>query len=201
MVITAFTHVVTKSIYLVTLVLWLLPLFRQANGKFFYYFYCLAISQSAALILYYFFKLPVYFAYAPLSYLITLTVFGCKTKLKRGLLLINTTLLIIVTFWQHSYASHLAAFYHILLLGYFMALFMKKYFTRDIIHLYILMLVVYEFSTTLLFSLRFVRTRINIAFSTILALFEVLICVFFIVYSFKDSPRIYLPRQKKSDFV
>lgn len=197
----ALSNVIGNYIFILTLFLWLLPLFRQVNGKFFYYFYILAISQSMVIIAYYFWKLPTFYTFTTFSYLLTISAFGHNKIWKKNLLLLNTILLIIVLVFQKNHAQYVAACYHIQILGFFIALFIKKYFTRDVIYLYIFMLVVYEFSTTIMFSLKFVHSRINVVFGNILSLFEVLICVFFIVYSFKSSPKIYLPRQKKSELA
>ncbi len=197
----ALTNIIPKSVFFSTLILWLLPLFRQANDKFFYYFCILAISEPITLILYYFWKVPIYGVFLPASFLLMLSIIGWNATWEKILWTVNTLLLIIVILLFQNLIFHLTAFYHIILLGYFIALFLKKYFTRDIINLYILMLVVYEFATTIMFSLKFVRTRMNIAFSSILSLFEILICIFFIFYSYKNSPKIHLLSQKKHTSV
>jgi hypothetical protein len=195
-IIFALANLVGDSIYLLTLFLWLLPLFRQAKGRFFYYFFILAVSQSIVLIFYYFWKLPPFYIFTIFSYLLSFTIFGYDKLWKKNLLILNTILLLVVLIHLHNYANYVAALYHIQLLGYFIALFLKKYFTHDIIHIYICLLVVYEFSTILMFSLRFVHSRINVIFANILSLFELFICVFFIVYDFNNSPKIRLSRQR-----
>ncbi len=194
----AISNVVGNSIYILALFLWLLPLFRQANERFFYYFYILAISQSVAIIVYYFWKLHPNYVFTTASYLLTLTIFRYNKMWQKNLLVLNSILFMVGLANQHNYASYVGAFYHVQMLGFFIALFIKKYFTRDIIYLYIFMLVVYEFSTTIMFSLKFVHSRINVLFANMLSLFEIFICAFFIAYNFRNSPKIYLSRQKKS---
>jgi hypothetical protein len=186
----ALQHVIQRVVYIFTQFLWMAPPFKQARGQFFYYFFLLAISEPIGSALYFFWKTPPFYTYTTASFLLILSVFNYKDKWGKEIILINTLLFVLVIIFFQKYAFHTAALFHLFLLGYFMTLFLKKYFMRGVIYIYLLMLVMFEFATVLMFSLRFVRTNVNIAFSYFLSLFEIFICLFFIFYNFKDSPRV-----------
>ena len=183
-------HLFPRVVYIFTQFLWMAPPFKQARGHFFYYFFLLAISEPIGSSLYFFWKIPAYYPYTTASFLLILSVFRYKDKWGKEIILINALLFALVIIFFQKYAFHTAALFHLLLLGYFMTLFLRKYFMRGVIYIYLLMLVMFEFATVLMFSLRFVRTNANIAFSYLLSLFEIFICIFFIIYNFKNSPRI-----------
>ena len=177
-------------IFYITQFFWLIPPFKQVRSHFFYYFFILAISEPVCSILYYWGKVPVFYSFTASSFLLTLTVFKFKGAFGKSIIITNSALFVLAFFFIHKFAYHIDAIFHLIILANFIAIFIRKLFTRHTINFYLLILVIYEFSTTTMFVLKLVHTRINMAFSGILAIFEVFVCLFFVIYTYKSSPKI-----------
>jgi hypothetical protein len=188
----AIQHIVPKMIFFVSQIFWLIPPFKQVRGHFFYYFFILAISEPVCNILYHFAKVPVLYPFTASSFLLMLTIFKFKGTKGKSIIILNTILFILAFFFIQKFAYHIDAIFHLMILANFITIFIKKLFTRQTVNFYLLILIIYEFSTTTMFVLKLAHTKINVAFGGILAIFEMFVCLFFVVYSYKNSPKIRL---------
>jgi hypothetical protein len=189
-------HFVTRLIIYFNILLWLLPPLKQFKGGYFIYFIILAITDPIAQLIYILFKINPNYLYAPSSAVLLLSALYYINKPKRKIIISYFTFLTIITtiillFRNIKLEMILMIFIHISVCLFFIYRFMEKYFNRNILYVYLLVLIFYEFTVVMkLFVYLFdIQSGLTFLYST--DFLEFFICFYFIFFNFKNGGKIH----------
>jgi hypothetical protein len=188
------TNFVSKLIFYFNFFIWFLPPFRQLKGGFFLYFLILALTDPVGYLLFFIFKIPPFYFYAPSSFLLLLVVLWYCHVLKPGIILFNSFIAFgsAVLFFIYNDVRLLIllmAFLQFEIFFNFILYLIRKLFYRNILYSYLLFLILYEF-TVIIKSILFVfKINTSVLLIYLLNAFEIMICIYFIIFNFKTGPR------------
>ena len=188
------SNIVQKLIFYINFILWLLPPFRQYKGGFLLYFSILAITEPVSYLLYFVLKIePIYF-YALSSLALLITALWYTKSLQSRIMIINIVLssigiILFFIFKDMRLILFLIAYLQLIIFLLFFVYTMKKLFYRNIMYSYLLFIVFYELTVTVKFFLWILNIKTGLFLFYLLNVVEVFICVYFIIFNFKTSPR------------
>ena len=190
-------NILSRLLFYINFIIWLVPPFRQYKGGFFFYFLILALTDIFGILIFYSFGISSPYFYAPSSFALFLISLYYLQYIKPGLILSNILIFILgsalfLVFNNLRILISLMALFHFQTFCLFIIYFVRKLFVRNILYTYFLFLIFYEF-TVIVKSLSYVLDiKTGLTIIHILNILEVLICLYFIIYNQKTNPRIYL---------
>jgi hypothetical protein len=188
-------YFITKLIFYFNFVIWMIPPFRQHKYGFFLFFLINAITDPAGYLIYYIFHINPISCYALFSFLAFISILYYTNSLKTWLIIFNTIILLVGVALFFVYKDiriiiSLSAWFQINLIFTIIIYMAKKFFLRNILYSYFLIFILYEFTFIIKSFIFIFNTKGAIPFIYMLNIMEVFICIYFIVYNIKTSPKI-----------
>ena len=177
-----------------SILVWLLPPFRQLKGGYFLYFLILGYSDPLALFLGWIFKLNLEYTHLVIAFLLTITVLFYNNNLNLkwiGSLFLLLILSILKVGVENRYFYFVI--FHIIIYLQILIPSIKEFYLKHQINLYFTVLLIYELTTILKFVAVIYNYFSGVYLFYLSAVFEMFIALFFIFYNLQNSPHIKLP--------
>jgi hypothetical protein len=190
-----------KIIVYISILIWLLPPFRQIKGGYFLYFLILGYSDPLTLFFLWHLKLNPIYTHLIIALALTISIFY-YTKILKIRWVVFLVLLFVLSLWlcdKNTLFIPIAIF-RILIVWQLFVSSANEILLKHKINLYLSVLIFYELTSIL----KYIAVEINYTngiymFYLTLA-FEMIICVFFIFYNLENSPLIKLPFSNKYEY-
>jgi hypothetical protein len=189
-----------KFIVYFSILIWLLPPFRQLKGGYFLYFLILGYSDPLALFLGWIFQLNVEYIQLITAFLLTISILFYNNNLNLKWIA-ALLLLLMLSVWKVGVDKRYFYFiiFHIIIYLQILIPSIKEFYLKQRINIYFTVLLIYELTTIL----KFVAVAYNyfpgIYLFYISVVFELVIGIFFIFYNLQNSPLIKLPARLTED--
>jgi hypothetical protein len=183
-----------KIIVYISILVWLLPPFKQLKGGFFLYFLILGYSDPLALLLGWLFKLNSYYLHLIVAFLLALSILYYNKNLNIKWIGSLTLILILSLLFETKSTFVLSIIiFRIFVIVQIFIIFIKEFFLNRNINFYFSILLLYELTTLLKYTAVAINYTTGIYMFFLSLAFEILIGIFFIFYNIQNSPRIKLP--------
>jgi hypothetical protein len=188
-------HIITKLIVYFNILMWLLPPLKQFKGGYFFYFVILALTDPLANIQFALTKLSPFYFYGPASAVLLLSSLYYihklnKSSLKYYLLLFLVCTMLVLLYRNLKTELILLILIHSNISLFFIYRFYEKYFYRNIMYVYLLVLIFYEFTIVLKLFVFLFDVKTGAIFMYSMDILEFFICFYFIFFNFKNSGKI-----------
>jgi len=183
-----------KFILYFSIIVWLLPPFRQLKGGYFLYFLILGYSDPLVLLLGWTFKLNVEYTHLITAFLLTISILYYNKNLNLKWIA-ALLLLIMLSFWKVGVENRYFYFiiFHIIILIQILIPSVKEFYQAHRINIYFSVLLVYELTTILKFVDVIYNYYSGVYLFYISAVFGMFIALFFIFFNLQNGPLIKLP--------
>ena len=173
---------IEKIIVYISTFFWLFPPFRQYNGRYFYYFLILALSDPLALINYSFIGISHHFIHS-IAGLLLLYSFDSIEYLKKYLL---ANIIFILAFFLFLFLLdnllYVILTLHLLILYRFIRLSLLNTFNKNELNIFLLVLVFYEISAIVNLIVFISKTNLGVVFYYLTLSFQILVAIFFTIF-------------------
>ena len=190
-----------KILIYISILIWLLPPFRQLKGGYFLYFLILGYSDPLALLLLKFIKLNANYTHLIVAFLLAISIlyYAKNLNVKWGIILFLFLILsLFINIREIRYFSIIS--FHGLILSQLLILSIKEFYQESKINLYYFVLLVYELATIFKYIAFVYNYTSGVYYFYLSAAFEMLICIYFIFFNFQNSPYIKAQFASKKDF-
>lgn len=174
----------------VSIVFWILPVFRQYKEDYFYFFLVIAITDPIAGFCYYLKIIPITVVHSVSSLLLFYSIDIANNKLLENKVF---NLILFVSFCFVLLAGIdrylVIAILHSFVLVKFIKISAIKMHYSGKINLFYLVFILYELSIVVKMSFAITRTELGNLYYTITLAFEMLIAIFFTIYR-ENNPKI-----------
>lgn len=165
---------------------WLLPPFRQFREKYFIYFLILAFTDAVVTSLYLGIKIviPNNLFYTVSSFLLYVTLFGKDELVKKKFLLLGLVLLIVVgtTISNPKQRYIVLCLFHTMIMYEFLKRFALDYSMREVINIFVLLLVSYEITIVTKFVVSILDIRWGELYFDLMSIFEIFLALTFAIF-------------------
>ena len=183
-----------KIIINISILLWLLPPFKQLKGGYFLYFLTLGYSDPLALLLGWLFKISPNYTHLIIAFILLICILYYTNKLNYKWI-ISLFLLLILSLCSGNrdirYISIIII--HCLIFVQILIPTLLEFFNGHRINTYLSVLLVYELMTALKYAAFSFNYFSGVYFFYISLAFETVICIFFIFVNLNNTPLINLP--------
>lgn len=183
-----------KIIINISIIIWLLPPFRQIKGGYFLYFLILGYSDPLALIFLRFFKLDANYTHLIIAFLLTISILY-YTKNLNSKWIISLILFLILSIWKGNrdiiYLSIII--FNCLIFAQILIPSIKEFYQGHRINIYFTVLLIYELTTILKYTAFAYNYFSGVYLFYLSLVFEMFIALFFIFFNLHNSPHIKLP--------
>lgn len=183
-----------KIIINISIIIWLLPPFRQLKGGYFLYFLILGYSDPLALIFVRFFKLDANYIHLIIAFLLTISILY-YTKNLNSKWIISLILFLMLSIWKGNrdirYLSIII--FHCLIFTQILIPSIKEFYQGHRINIYFTVLLIYELTTILKYTAFAYNYFSGVYLFYLSLVFEMFIGIFFIFFNLLNSPHIKLP--------
>ena len=185
---------IAKFLVYFSILVWLLPPFRQIRGGYFLYFLALGFSDPFALIFLWLIKLNVEYVHLIIAFILAISILFYNKKLNINWT-IGLTLLLLVSIWRVGIDKQYFYFiiFHFIILMQIMISAVKEVYQKQRINIYFSILFIYELTTILKFIIYSYNYTSGIYMFYLSLVFEMIIGLFFIFYNLENTPIIKLP--------
>ncbi|MEJ5351555.1 MAG: hypothetical protein WHS65_08190 [Melioribacteraceae bacterium] len=182
-----------KTLYFISIIIWLFPPIRQWKNKLFSFFLILALADPVSIILSFMIKKYVYVYFTLISYLLLISLINYKVFLQRKYFfrIFIIVLISLLIFIQSKIV--LIVLLHFIISLIFIKEFIVKYVFDREMNLYYIMLIFYEFTVFLKFLNILLGFSNAVAFYIITTIFQIAFGLFFSIFR-EDKTRIALKR-------
>lgn len=190
-----------KIIINVSILIWLLPPFRQLKGGYFFYFLILGYSDPLALLLLKLLKLEIIYTHLVMGLFLLLAVmFYNKTIKTKWMILLIAFCIIGVSVGNRNFRYLSLILFHLLIFVQLLVPSIKEYFLKHRINLYFTLFLLYELLIILSTTGFAFNYTSGVYFFYLSLAFEMLIGIFFTFYNLVNTPLFKLPFVKKYDY-
>ena len=183
-----------KILAYISIIIWLLPPFRQLKGGYFLYFLILGYSDPLALIFLRFFKLDINYTHLIIAFLLTISILY-YTKNLNSKWIISLILFLILSIWKGNrdirYLSIII--FNCLIFAQILIPSIKEFYQGHRINIYFTVLLIYELTTILKYTAFAYNYFSGVYLFYLSLVFEMFIGLFFIFFNLHNSPHIKLP--------
>src|ERR1035437_1321480 len=189
-----------KFIVYFSILIWLLPPFRQLKGGYFLYFLILGYSDPLALFLGWIFKLNVEYIQLITTFLLTISILFYNNNLNLKWIAV-LLLLLMLSVWKVGVENRYSYFiiFHIIIYLQILIPSIKEFYLKHRINIYFTVLLVYELTTILKYVAVIFNYFSGVYLYYFSAVFEMFIALFFIFYNHQNSPQIKVPVRLTED--
>jgi len=183
----------SNTIFYLSILIWLLPPFRQYKTFFFSYFLVLGIADILVFFTTKFFEISSYDFYVIVSFCLFIALQEIEyLKIKKILFLVSGLIVIVLSFIKLGIGIHIfsLAFLHLLIIFRILYLFVMVVAQKQAINFFYLVLAFYEFTVLLKFSNYLFPLNVDArAYFYITTGFELLVGIFFTTFR-EDSRKL-----------
>ena len=183
-----------KVLVYISILIWLLPPFRQLKGGYFWYFLILGYSDPLALFFLWIFKLKVEYIHLIIAFLLTISVLFYNNNLNFKWI---AALFLLLIFSVRKVGVDNRYFYfiifHIIIFLQILIPSIKEFYVKHRINLYFTVLLIYELTTILKFVAFIYNYFSGVYLAYLSSVFEMVIALFFMFYTLQNSPQFKLP--------
>ena len=173
-----------------SIIAWLFPPFRQYKGRFFYYFYILAIADPIAYMFIYHWEINANLFLFSLSLLQFYTVFPNKSQLKNPYIITSALVLIIILGFLGTEIQYIGfLLVHISILVLFLKRTIVIIFEKYEINFFYIVLVFYELTLSTRCIGILLEIHSDYVFHYLVMIVQIFVAIFFTLYR-EDKPRI-----------
>lgn len=188
-------HLITKLIVYFNIIMWLLPPLKQFKGGYFFYFVILALTDPLTNILFKALNFNPFNIYIPSSAaLLLVSLYYTNLHSKKILMIYLTSFVMLyalmMTHGDIKLKILIIIFMHINICIIFIHRFYQKYFDRNILYVYLLVLIFYEFTVVMKMFVFLFDINTGVIFVYGMNILEVFICFYFIFFNFKNGGKI-----------
>jgi hypothetical protein len=189
-----------KIIVYFSILIWLLPPFRQIKGGYFLYFLILGYSDPLSLFLGWMFKVDNGYTQLITAFLLTISILFYNNNLNLKWIA-ALLLLLMLSFWKVGVENRYFYFiiFHIIILIQILIPSVKEFYQGHRINIYFSVLLVYELTTILKFVAVIYNYYSGVYLFYLSAVFGMFIALFFIFYNLQNSPLIKLSDRLTED--
>jgi hypothetical protein len=192
-------QIVFYILYLSMLV-WIIPPFRQFKEGYFFYFLILAVSDPLIGVLNYAFKVHAHTIHITAGLLLIYSVQYYKQnrsfKFNHKNFFFALVTLFAVVNGNIVFIKTVLLLIHLMLFYYFLQLLLNNAKEEEEIKIYHIVLLFYEASIILKVLNLIIGTATGIVYFYITTAFGMLVAIFFIIYNLKNSPAISLKKER-----
>lgn len=171
----------TIIIYISTF-FWLFPPFRQFKGRYFYYFFILALSDPVNLISVNLIGVPYHFIHSIAGLLLLYSINSIEYVKKY----LFANMFFILTFFLFLFLLdnllYLILTLHLLILYRFLRLSLLNTYSKSELNIFLFMLVFYEISVIVNLIVFISKTNLGVVFFYLTLLFQILVAIFFTIF-------------------
>jgi|ERR1035437_402415 hypothetical protein len=182
-----------KIIAYISILVWLLPPFKQLKGGYFLYFLISGYSDPLALLLGQVFKLDPYYTHLLIAFLLSISILFYSKKLNSKWIA-SLILLLMLSLWlgdKNTIFIPIIIFRFLIILQ-LLNSFANEFLLKQRINIYLSVLIFYEITIMLKYAAVGCNYSLGIYFYYLTSVFGMLICLFFIFYNLQNSPLIKL---------
>jgi hypothetical protein len=182
-----------KIIAYISILVWLLPPFRQLKGGYFLYFLISGYSDPLAILLGEVFRLNPYYTHLLIAFLLSISILFYSKKLNSKWIA-SLILLLILSLWlgnKNTIFIPIIIFRFLIILQLLIS-FSNEFLLKQRINIYLSVLIFYEITIILKYAAVGCNYSLGIYFYYLTSVFGMLICLFFIFYNLQNSPLIKL---------
>jgi hypothetical protein len=182
-----------KIILSISIILWLLPPFRQIKGGYFLFFLLLGYSDPLAEFMRWAFKLNSNYVHSVIALLICYTVLYYNKNLNYKWV-VPLLLILLFSFSLGNKEIRILTFigFQLIIFAQILITTTKEIYLKQRINIYFSVLLVYELSVILRYIALVNNYASGIYFFYLTGVFEMFICLFFIFNNLENSPVIKL---------
>jgi len=182
-----------KIIAYISILVWLLPPFKQLKGGYFLYFLISGYSDPLAILLGEVFRLNPYYTHLLIAFLLSISILFYSKKLNSKWIA-SLILLLILSLWlgnKNTIFIPIIIFRFLIILQLLIS-FSNEFLLKQRINIYLSVLIFYEITIILKYAAVGCNYSLGIYFYYLTSVFGMLICLFFIFYNLQNSPLIKL---------
>ena len=182
-----------KIIAYISILVWLLPPFKQLKGGYFLYFLISGYSDPLALLLGQVFRLDPYYTHLLIAFLLSISILFYSKKLNSKWIA-SLILLLMLSLWlgdKNTIFIPIIIFRFLIILQ-LLNSFTNEFLLKQRINIYLSVLTFYEITIMLKYAAVGCNYSLGIYFYYLTSVFGMLICLFFIFYNLQNSPLIKL---------
>ena len=182
-----------KIIAYISILVWLLPPFKQLKGGYFLYFLISGYSDPLALLLGQVFRLNPYYTHLLIAFLLSISILFYSKKLNSKWIA-SLILLLLLSLWlgnKNTIFIPIIIFRFLIILQLLIS-FSNEFLLKQRINIYLSVLIFYEITIILKYAAVGCNYSLGIYFYYLTSVFGMLICLFFIFYNLQNSPLIKL---------
>jgi hypothetical protein len=182
-----------RIIIYISILIWLIPPFKQLKGGYFLYFLILGYSDPLAIMLFRF-RIDVQFVHIITAFLVTISVLYYNKNLNLKWIA-ALFLLLGLSLWKAGVENRYLYFiiFHIIVYLQILIPSIKEFYLKHQINLYFTVLMIYELSTILKYIAVTYNYFTGIYLFYLTSVFEMFVALFFIFFNLQNSPNIKLP--------
>jgi hypothetical protein len=182
-----------RIIIYISILIWLIPPFKQLKGGYFLYFLILGYSDPLAIMLLRF-RIDVQFVHIITAFLVTISVLYYNKNLNLKWIA-ALFLLLGLSLWKAGVENRYLYFiiFHIIIYLQILIPSIKEFYLKHQINLYFTVLMIYELSTILKYIAVTYNYFTGIYLFYLTSVFEMFVALFFIFFNLQNSPNIKLP--------
>jgi len=179
---------VERIIIYISTFFWLFPPFRQFKGRYFYYFFILALSDPVNLLSVTLIGIPYYFIHS-IAGLLLLYSFDSIEYVKKYLI---ANIIFILSFFLFLFLLNNLLYViltlHLLILYRFIRQALINTYSKNELNIFLFLLVFYEISIVVKTIVFVSGTNLGIVFFYLTLLFEILVAIFYTIFREDSSP-------------
>ena len=182
-----------KIIAYISILVWLLPPFKQLKGGYFLYFLISGYSDPLVILLGEVFRLNPYYTHLLIAFLLSISILFYSKKLNSKWIA-SLILLLILSLWlgnKNTIFIPIIIFRFLIILQLLIS-FSNEFLLKQRINIYLSVLIFYEITIILKYAAVGCNYSLGIYFYYLTSVFGMLICLFFIFYNLQNSPLIKL---------
>jgi hypothetical protein len=183
-----------KIICYISILVWLLPPFRQYKGGYFLYFLIMGYSDPLTLTLGWIFKINANYTHLVIAFLLTISILFYNKNLNYKWIIALFLFLIFSIVKGDKEIRYLSIIiFHFIIFTQILIPSIKEFYIKQRINLYLTILSVYELTTIFKYTAFTYNYNSGVYFFYLSVAFELLIGLFFIFINLNNSPILKLP--------
>lgn len=182
-----------KIIAYISILVWLLPPFKQLKGGYFLYFLISGYSDPLVILLGEVFRLNPYYTHLLIAFLLSISILFYSKKINSKWIA-SLILLLMLSLWlgdKNTIFIPIIIFRFLIILQ-LLNSFANEFLLKQRINIYLSVLIFYEITIMLKYAAVGCNYSLGIYFYYLTSVFGMLICLFFIFYNLQNSPLIKL---------
>lgn len=192
--------VIAEIILILNVILWLLPPIRQYTGRYFLYFFILAISDPVNILLIKFLNVDPFKTHFVISLILLLIVINLGKRVPYYQLIISI-LVVIILFYQNNKIFEVLIFViHICIFFYFCLIIIQYYYAKEKLILFHFALLFYEMTVALKFIFLLINFKSGLVDFYITNFIQILLAIYF-CWDIEEKPKIVLLKKTNINHI